>query len=117
MKHTTRALTADLWPALEDLLGNNGAVGGCWCMYWRIGSAYRKRPREENRAAFQKVVKRGRRNLRAVGFEVSSPPTSRVEACKPHEDAHVSPCRVLHGSVCLPKRDRAPNRSPFNVAV
>lgn len=28
-------------------------------MYWRIGSAYRKRPREENKAAFREVVKRG----------------------------------------------------------
>jgi len=28
-------------------------------MYWRIGRAYRKRPHEENRAAFREVVKRG----------------------------------------------------------
>jgi GNAT superfamily N-acetyltransferase len=28
-------------------------------MYWRIGSAYHKRPREENRAAFRRLVKRG----------------------------------------------------------
>lgn len=54
-----RPLTLDLWPALEDLFGKNGAVNGCWCMYWRIGSAYRKRPREENKAAFREVVKRG----------------------------------------------------------
>jgi hypothetical protein len=36
-------LTPDRWPALEDLFGARGAVNGCWCMYWRIGSAYRKR--------------------------------------------------------------------------
>src|SRR6266550_2285035 len=59
MKLTVRPLTPDLWPALEDLFGDNGAVGGCWCMYWRIGRAYRKRPHEENRAAFREVVKRG----------------------------------------------------------
>jgi GNAT superfamily N-acetyltransferase len=59
MKLTVRPLTPDLWPALEDLFGENGAVGGCWCMYWRIGRAYRQRPREENRAAFREVVKRG----------------------------------------------------------
>src|SRR5690242_5253190 len=53
MKLTIRPLTPDLWPALEDLFGDNGAVGGCWCMYWRIGRAYRKRPHEENRAAFR----------------------------------------------------------------
>jgi GNAT superfamily N-acetyltransferase len=28
-------------------------------MYWRIGSAYHRRPRGKNRAAFRKVVKRG----------------------------------------------------------
>ena len=28
-------------------------------MYWRIGSAYRQRPREENKAAFREVVERG----------------------------------------------------------
>ena len=54
-----RPLTPDLWPALEDLFGKNGACNRCWCMYWRIGSAYHTRPREQNKAAFRKVVKRG----------------------------------------------------------
>jgi GNAT superfamily N-acetyltransferase len=58
-KLTIRPLTPDLWPALEDLFGGNGACNGCWCMYGRIGSAYRKRPREKNKAAFREVVKRG----------------------------------------------------------
>ena len=59
MKLTIRLLTPDLWPALEDLFGENGACNGCWCMYWRIGSAYHRRLRERNRAAFREVVKRG----------------------------------------------------------
>jgi len=59
MKLTIRPLTPDLWPALEDLFGESGAVGGCWCMYWRIGRAIRKRPRAENKAAFEDVVMRG----------------------------------------------------------
>jgi len=59
MKLTIRPLTPDLWPAIEELFGKKGASNGCWCMYWRIGSAYRQRPREENKAAFQKVVKSG----------------------------------------------------------
>jgi GNAT superfamily N-acetyltransferase len=58
MKLTIRLLTPDLWPALEDLFGENGACNGCWCMYGRIGSAYRKRPRDENRAAFREIVRR-----------------------------------------------------------
>lgn len=59
MELTIRPLTPDLWPTLEDLFGENGACNGCWCMYWRIGSAYRKRPRQANRAAFREVVERG----------------------------------------------------------
>src|SRR5438445_763127 len=59
MKLTIRPLTRDLWPALEDLFGTNGACNGCWCMYWRMGNAYRKRPSEKNKAAFREVVKRG----------------------------------------------------------
>jgi GNAT superfamily N-acetyltransferase len=59
MKLTIRPLTPDLWPALEDLFGENGACNGCWCMYGRIGSAYRRRPREENKADFREVVERG----------------------------------------------------------
>jgi GNAT superfamily N-acetyltransferase len=54
-----RPLTPELWPALADLFGSNGACGGCWCMYPRIGSAYTRRPGEENRADFREVVRRG----------------------------------------------------------
>jgi GNAT superfamily N-acetyltransferase len=59
MKYTARPLTPDLWPQLEELFGTVGACNGCWCMYWRIGSAYTKRPRDENRKAFRAVVKKG----------------------------------------------------------
>jgi GNAT superfamily N-acetyltransferase len=59
MKLTVRPLTPDLWPALEELFGKHGACNGCWCMYGRIGNAYRKRPREKNRTAFRAIVRRG----------------------------------------------------------
>jgi GNAT superfamily N-acetyltransferase len=59
MKLTICPLTPELWPALEDLFGRNGACNGCWCMYGRIGSVYRKRPRDQNKAAFREVVERG----------------------------------------------------------
>ena len=59
MKLEIRPLTADLWPALEGLFGKHGACNGCWCMYWRIGAAYRKRPPEKNKAAFKRIVKNG----------------------------------------------------------
>jgi len=56
---TIRPLTRDLWPAFEDLFGKAGACNGCWCMYWRIGSEYHKRPRDDNRIAFRNIVKHG----------------------------------------------------------
>jgi GNAT superfamily N-acetyltransferase len=59
MKLAIKPLTPELWPALEDLFGENGACNGCWCMYWRIGSAYRSRPREQNKKAFREIVERG----------------------------------------------------------
>jgi GNAT superfamily N-acetyltransferase len=52
-------LTPGLWPALEDLFGPSGAVNGCWCMHGRIGAAYRRRPRSENKADFRAVVEQG----------------------------------------------------------
>jgi GNAT superfamily N-acetyltransferase len=60
IKLTIRPLTPDLWPALEDLFGKWGASNGCWCMYWRIGGAYRDRPSEKNKAALRRIVKRDR---------------------------------------------------------
>jgi GNAT superfamily N-acetyltransferase len=59
MQLQVRALSADLWPALEELFGARGACNGCWCMYWRIGAAYRKQPAARNRAAFERIVRDG----------------------------------------------------------
>jgi GNAT superfamily N-acetyltransferase len=59
MKLTILSLTPDLWPALEDLFGEKGACGGCWCMYWRIGQAYRRNSPKANKAAFKRVVEEG----------------------------------------------------------
>ena len=59
MKLTVRPLTPDLWPALEDLFGKSGASNGCWCMYWRLGGAYREAPRGANREALRQIVNRG----------------------------------------------------------
>ena len=53
MELTVRPLTAEQWPALEDLFGRAGASNGCWCMYWRIGPRYRDRPREDNKREYE----------------------------------------------------------------
>lgn len=54
-----RALTPEVWPALAELFGAQGARSGCWCMYFRIGSAYRRRASSHNNAAFHKIVSHG----------------------------------------------------------
>jgi GNAT superfamily N-acetyltransferase len=56
---TIRPLTPELWPALEELFGEKGACKDCWCMYWRIGAAYRKQPPEANKQAFRQIVRNG----------------------------------------------------------
>jgi GNAT superfamily N-acetyltransferase len=58
MKLTILPLTPELWPALEDLFGKPGASNGCWCMYWRIGGAYRGRG-DENKEALREIVLHG----------------------------------------------------------
>ncbi len=59
MNLTIQPLTPSLWPALEALFGKGGASNGCWCMYWRIGAEYHKRPRKKNKSAFRRIVKQG----------------------------------------------------------
>jgi GNAT superfamily N-acetyltransferase len=53
-------LTRERWPDLEALFGERGAVGGCWCMWWRLTSSeFERRQGEENRQAFQALVDAG----------------------------------------------------------
>ena len=59
VKYIVRPLTPDLWPSFEQLFGKSGACNGCWCIYWLIGPEYNKRPRDKNKSAFRRLVKRG----------------------------------------------------------
>ena len=55
------AATASRWADLEELFGERGACGGCWCMFWRL-------PRKEfdagkgagNKRALKRIVNSGR---------------------------------------------------------
>jgi GNAT superfamily N-acetyltransferase len=55
-EYTITPLTAERWPALEDLFGPSGASNGCWCMYWRLGPRYKARPREENKRELRRLA-------------------------------------------------------------
>jgi len=53
-------LTGENWTDLEALFGPRGAVGGCWCMYWRQTRAeYDRFKGEANRGAFHDIVVSG----------------------------------------------------------
>src|SRR6516225_6421872 len=56
MDLTVSPVTAEHWPALEDLFGRAGGSNGCWCMYWRIGPRYRDRPRAENKRDLRQLA-------------------------------------------------------------
>jgi GNAT superfamily N-acetyltransferase len=56
-----RPLTPDRWPHLEQLFGPQGAVKGCWCMWWRFTPRdYDQASRAARRDALQALVDEGR---------------------------------------------------------
>lgn len=61
MKLQTRELKKNNWNDLEALFGERGAVGGCWCMWWRISrSDYEKQKGAGNKKSFKQIVNKGR---------------------------------------------------------
>ncbi len=53
-------LTADRWDAFEQLFGERGACGGCWCMTPRLTRGeYERRKGEGNRRAMKAIVDSG----------------------------------------------------------
>nr|WP_246401550.1 GNAT family N-acetyltransferase [Jiangella mangrovi] len=53
-------LTEALWPAFEELMADSGGPAArCWCMAWRLGPEYRKRPPSANHDDFRAVVAAG----------------------------------------------------------
>jgi GNAT superfamily N-acetyltransferase len=48
---------------MEQLFGDNGACGGCWCMWWRVpqgGKTWDQAKGKKNRDAFRRLVKGGK---------------------------------------------------------
>lgn len=55
-----RPLTPELWPALEELFGPQGACYGCWCTHFRLPPAKRRENnRESNKAHLMNRVEAG----------------------------------------------------------
>lgn len=55
-----RAATAECWPDFEDLMGEKGGCGGCWCMVWRLTSkAFAAKKGAGNRLAMKALFQEG----------------------------------------------------------
>lgn len=55
-----RAATPELWDDIEQLFGQRGACGGCWCMSWRqSASEFQANKGEKNRRKFRAIVRKG----------------------------------------------------------
>lgn len=53
-------VTPKRWKDFENLFGEKGACGGCWCMWWRLSrSQFNKQKGEGNRKAMKKIVDSG----------------------------------------------------------
>lgn len=53
-------LTPARWQDLENLFGERGACGGCWCMSWRLKrSEFTRQKGSKNKVALKKIVESG----------------------------------------------------------
>ena len=60
LKLTFHPLTPERWLAFSRFFGEQGACGGCWCMWWKLKrSDFLKQKGEENRKALGKLVDSG----------------------------------------------------------
>jgi GNAT superfamily N-acetyltransferase len=60
MEHTYEPLTMSRWPDFVRLFGENGACGGCWCMYWRrAASEFEAMKYDGNRKGMKQLVSLG----------------------------------------------------------
>jgi GNAT superfamily N-acetyltransferase len=54
-------VTPDRWDDLEQLFGPRGAIGGCWCMWWRIKRKdFEQQQGEGNHDAMCSIVDSGK---------------------------------------------------------
>ena len=61
LKLKFRPASADRWTDVEELFGERGACGGCWCMYWRFPrSQWTASKGLKNKNAFKKIVSSNR---------------------------------------------------------
>src|SRR4030042_265170 len=73
---TFSPLTPERWSDFEKLFGPRGAIGGCWCMWWRLKrSEFERHQGDDNRQTIRAIVLSGEVpgilgyvNERAIGW-------------------------------------------------
>jgi len=56
------AASASRWADLEQLFGERGACGGCWCMFWRVPrKQFEAQKGEGNKRALKGIVNAGKK--------------------------------------------------------
>lgn len=57
---TITPVTSERWPDLAALFGPNGALGGCWCLFWRLErKQFKQQKYDGNRQHMQMLVETG----------------------------------------------------------
>ncbi len=71
--YTFQSLTINNWKHFENLFGERGACGGCWCMTWRLTSKeYEKYKGNGNKWKIHKLV-RDEKPLGVIAFKNKIP--------------------------------------------
>ncbi|MCK5699781.1 MAG: GNAT family N-acetyltransferase [Cyclobacteriaceae bacterium] len=59
MNLSFKPLSLSSWEAFEELFGERGACGGCWCMYWRLKNTdYEKQKGLGNKNAIKTLIEK-----------------------------------------------------------
>lgn len=68
-----KELTKETWHNFEQLLGERGACGGCWCMSWRISrSEFEKNKGAGNKNIMKSIVDSGK-DVGVIAFYEDKP--------------------------------------------
>jgi GNAT superfamily N-acetyltransferase len=68
-----KPLTIDVWKDFENLFGERGACGGCWCMFWRESKKeFEQKKGEGNKTALKRLVK-GKTQTGIIAYDEKRP--------------------------------------------
>jgi hypothetical protein len=94
MNVQSKPLTPELWQDFVNLFGENGAHGGCWCMWWRISrKEFEQKQGEGNRICMKAIVERG--EIPGLLFYLQGEPVAWCSVAPRENYAALNRSRVL----------------------